>query len=111
MLLQVSMDLALQVHHPEEEDLPRLTRLLALRSVALPTALMVHLAHSDHPSQEAQVGLVLLARPKGLLHHLDQISQEALLDLLLLKDLLALKVLVLPVNHLDLPDLVLPALL
>ena len=111
MLLQVSMDLALQVPHQEEEDPPNLMLHLALHSVALHTALLVHLAHSDLLSQEAQVDLVLLDLPKDLLHHLDHISQEALLDLLLLEDLLALKVLVLLVIQLALPDPVLPALL
>jgi hypothetical protein len=111
MLLQVFMDLAPQVPHQEEEDPLSLTLHLALHSVALPTALMAHLAHSDLLSQEAQVDLVLLDLPKDLLHHLDLVSQEALLDLLLLEDLVALKVLALLVSHLDLPDPVLPALL
>jgi len=111
MVLQVSVDLAHQVPHQEEEDLPSLSLHLALHLVVLPAALMVHPAHSDHLSQEAQVDLVLLARPKDLLHHLDPLSQEALLDLLLLKDLLALKALVLLVSHLDLPAPVLLDLL
>ena len=110
-VLQVSVDLAHQVPHPEEEDLPSLSLHLALHSVVLPVALTVHPAHSDHLSQEAQVDLVLQARPKDLLHHLDPLNQEALLDLLLLKDLLALKALVLLVSHLDLPAPALLALL
>ena len=110
MLLQVSEDLAHQVPQLELEDLPGLALLVALHSVVLPAALLVHPAHSDLLSQEALVDLVLQARPKDLLHHLDHLSQEAPLDLLLLKDLLAPLDLVLQVSHSDLPDPVLPAL-
>ena len=110
MLLQVSEDLAHQEPHKDLEDLPSLALLVAPHSVVLPTAHLVLRAHSDLLSQEALVDLVLQARPMDLLHHLDLISQEAPLDLLLLKDLLAQAALELLVNHLDLPDPVLPAL-
>ena len=111
MLLQVSEDLAHLVLHHSEEDPPHLTLLRAHPSVVLLTALLVHPSHSDLLSQEALVDLVLLARLKDLLHHSDLVSQEAPLDLLLLKDPQAQEVQELLASHSDLPDPKLPDLL